>query len=198
MMREPNKRPRRNPLTSEEVSHIIAFKKRKELIALRKLKKSSYFKIHNIFNIACMFIYLEVLFCYFGPCHYEKHYSVNALVHYGSRVSPEKNLLISDIELIEVGGKIYKCIIDDFINPPGRNITFVIGKDFLLQKELKGFLPDSNTAYRLFSANPILLLCGLVSFISFFGFIMNLNENAYTLGGLSALNVLTLIAVIAL
>ena len=85
MTREPYKRPRRNPLTSEEVSQIIAHRQKRELVALHKLKKSRAFKVLNIFHILCMFIYLEVVFCYFGPCHYQRHYSYSSLAHYGGR-----------------------------------------------------------------------------------------------------------------
>lgn len=198
MAREPYKRPRRNPLTSEEVSNIIAFRKKKELVALRKLKKSRYFKIYNIFNIACIFIYLEILFCYFGPCHYQEHHSTNIMVHYGSAPAVAGKLFVSDIELKEASGKIYKFIIEECITAPDRNLSFIVGKDYLLQKELKGMLEDSDSTYRLFSASPVLLLCALFSFISFFGFIMNLNENAYTLGSLTTLNALTLLAIITL
>jgi len=196
-MREPNKRPRRNPLTSEEVSHIIAHKKKKELVTLERLKKTRYFKVYNIFNILCIFIYLEVLLCYFGPCHYQQHYSTSVVPHYGSGKSVNGKLFISDIDVSE-GRMVYKFIIEDVIEVPAKTVRFVIGKDFLLQKELKGVFESSENAYRLFSASPVLLLCAMVCSISFFGFIMNLNQNAYALGSLSTLNFLTLFAILML
>ena len=198
MMREPNKRSRRNPLTSEEVSHIIAHNKKRELIILYKLKKSKAFKVQNVFNVACIFIYLEILFCYFGPCHYQKHFSAKTLVHYGSKTTATGKFVVSDIDLYDVSGTVYKFMIGEFMDDPAQKIQFLIGKDFLLQKELKGVFENSESAYRIFSASPILFLCVFASFISFFGFVMNLNENAYTLGGLTALNILAVFAIITI
>lgn len=195
-MRESNKRPRRTPLTSEEVSHIIAHKRKKELVALRKLKKSGTFKILNVFIVCCMFTYLEVLFCYFGPCHYEQRTSERVVVHYGTG-SRQGRLLITDMDIYS-GTKMYTLIVGDHIDPPAQTSNFIIGRDFLLQKELKAVLDHPETAYRLFAASPVLFLCALVSFISFFGFIMNLNETVYGLRGLTTLNVLTLLAILCI
>jgi len=198
MSRETNKRPRRNPLTSEEVSNIIAHKKKRELMALMLLKKSKTFKILNIFNVVCVFIYFELLFCYFGPCHYQKHYSLRTIAHYGGSPVENGKLHVTDVDVYDVAGKIYKFVIEDCIDPPGNTIAFIVGKDFLLQKDLKGAFESSGTVYRLFSASPVLLLSLLASFISLFGFMMNLNENTYTLGGLSILNFLALLAIVCI
>jgi len=196
--RESNKRPRRNPLTSEEVAHIIAHKKKRELIILRKLKSSLYYKVLNVFNVSCIFIYLELLFCYFGPCHYQKHYSEKTVVHYGPRNSENGRLFIGDLDVYDVQGKEYKFVVEECIPPPANRIHYIIGKDFLLQKELKGVLDNSEKVYRLFSASPVLFLCIFISFISFFGYILNLNENIFTLSGLSILNFLTLFGIITI
>ncbi len=195
MPRESNKRPRRNPLTSEEVSNIIAHKRKRELVVLLRLKKSGVYKFLNVFNVFCIFAYLELLFCYFGPCHYQKHYSAKTLAHYGSNTSVNKKPFIAEVDVYDVSGKVYKFIVEECIDPPENAIEYVIGKDFLLQKDLKGVLENSNDVYRLFSASPVLFLAILASFISLFGFIMNLNENAYTLSGISILNFLALLAI---
>ena len=198
MTREPYKRSRRNPLTSEEVSHIIAHKKKKELVILRKLKKSKEYKFLNIFNILCIFIYLELLFCYFGPCHYQTHKSEHTITRYGSGNRVNGKSFIAEVDIHEAGGKIYKLIVEECIDRPAKTIEFIIGQDFLLQKELKGSLPGSEKIYRLFSASPVLFLCVLMTFISFFGFVMDLNENVYTLMGLSVLNFLTLFTILTI
>jgi hypothetical protein len=196
MMREPNKRPRRNPLTSEEVANIIAHKKRLELTTLYKLKKTRAYKLMNIFNVGCIFIYLELVLCYFGPCHYQKHCSLDTIVTHGNKWLNSNQPIISDIDIYGVNGRVYKFIVEDFIDAPARRICFVIGKDFLLQKELKGMLESSGQAYRLFSASPVLLLSILVSVISFIAFLFNLNEKAYSLSGLTTINVLTLFGIL--
>ena len=198
MTREPNRRPRRNPLTAEEVAHIVAHRRKHELVKLYRFKKSRTFKVLNVLVVCCIFVYLELLFCYFGPCHYQKHYSVNTYAHYGTGKMLTNNLVISDIDLVDVNGKWYKLVIDDNIQVPAQRIQFVIGKDFILQKELKGIMEYSDTTYRLFSASPVLFLCLLASFVSFFSFVMNLNENAYALAGLVTMNLLSMLAIIAI
>lgn len=198
MMREPNKRPRRNPMTSEEVSQIIAYKRKRELVILQKLKKSRAFKVQNIFNVACIFIYLEIIFCYFGPCHYSEHSAWKTVPHYGPGNSMNGKLYISDLDVFSAEGKVYKFVVNDCVEFPSKAMKFIIGKDFLIQKELKAVVEYSGSTYRLFAASPVLFLCAFASFISFFGFVMNLNENEYTLGGLTALNLLALFAILTI
>ena len=61
---EPKKRPRRIPLTAEEVGNVIAYKKRREIIILQKLKSSRIYKFQNLCNVVCFFIYCEFSFCH--------------------------------------------------------------------------------------------------------------------------------------
>ena len=198
MTGEPNKRPRRNPLTSEEVSHIIAHKKKRELIALRKLKKSKLFIFLNVFNVICFFVFLELLFCYFGPSKYTNHSATNTLTHYGSGKPTGGKLFVSTIDIYNSEGRLYKLVINECIAAPAHSIHFLIGKDFLLQKELKGYMEGYTKAYRLFSASPLILLSILASFSSLLIFVMNLNEKIYNLAGLSLLNFLTLFTILLL
>jgi hypothetical protein len=195
MMREPSKRPRRIPLTSEEVSNFIAYRKQLELIRLGKFKRTLTFKLLNIFNIACTFIYMELLFCYFGPCHYQKHYSYKTITNFGTGVLKDGKATVVDVEVFGVDGTVYKFIVNDFITIPGKNIMFFTAKDFLLQKDLKGLFDYPGKSYRLFSASPILFLCMLISLVSFFVFYFNLNENVYSLSGITALNAFTLFGI---
>lgn len=196
MAREPNKRPRRIPLTPEEVSGFIAYRKRREQVKLQKLKRTWSFKFLNVFNIVCIFIYLELLFCYLGPCDYRKHYSFNTIANYGDRFEKDGSPIVADIDVFGVSGKVYKFIVEDFVKPPPRRTTFMIGKDYLLRKDLKGSITGLEGSYRVFSASPILFLSSFISFICFMGFVYNLNENEYSLSGLSILNVLTLLGIL--
>ncbi|PBQ34367.1 hypothetical protein CNR22_22175 [Sphingobacteriaceae bacterium] len=198
MTSEPYKRPRRNPLSSEEVANIIAHKKKKELVELRKLKKSKTYKLLNVFNILSMFIYLEILFCFFGPCHYETRTSINTVQHYGPGSVSAAKPFINSLDIYEAGKPLYKFMIENYLPSQPKKIQFVIGKDFLLQKELKGSLKESDEAYRLFAASPLLFLCGLMSFFSVFVFVLDLNEKVYTLFSLSTLNFLTLLAILCI
>ncbi|WP_317897259.1 hypothetical protein [Aurantibacillus circumpalustris] len=198
MTSEPNKRPRRNPMTSEEVAHIIAHKRKKELVELRKLKKSKTFKILNVFNVICFFIFIELLFCYIGPCHYNGYHAVNTITHYGSGKSINGKLYVDEVDIYDTEGELYKLIIDDCITEPNKAVYFIIGRDYLLQKNLKGFMEGYNNAYRLFSASPVLLLSMLAICISLFVFVMNLNEKVYNLVGLSVLNFLALFTILSI
>lgn len=197
-MREPNKRPRRNPLSSEEVSNIIAHKKKRELMILLKFKKSRIYKVMNVFNVLCIFVYFELFFCFFGPCLYQKYYSTNTVVHYSNPISLNNKLFISDVDIYGKGDQFHKVLVNDFIVPPEHDIVYLVGRDYLLQKELKGILEDSASSYRLFNASPILFLAVLATIISFFGFVMNLNENIYTLSGITSLNFLILLTILTI
>lgn len=196
MMREPTRRPRRIPRTPEEVSNFIAYRKTKQLLALQKFKRSVTYKVMNVFNITCIFVYFELLFCFFGPCHYQKHYTYNVIASRGERMSEQGKGIVSEIDLYGVNGRVYKLMVNDFIEVPDRKTTFLVGKDFLLQKELKAVIQTSDTAYRLFSASSVLFLSVFVSFICFAGYHFNLNENAYSLYGLTTLNILNMIGIL--
>jgi hypothetical protein len=196
MARDPKNRPRRIPLTSEEVSNFIAYRKKREQIDLQKLKRTRVFKLLNIFNIVCIFIYLEILFCYFGHCDYQKHYSANTIANFGDRFQKNGKPVTADIDVVGVNGRIYKFIVEDFIETPPKRVRFIIGKDYLLRKDLKGSIEGLDGSYRLFSASPILFLSSFISIICFMGFVYNLNENAYSLSGLTTLNALTMFGIL--
>jgi hypothetical protein len=191
-------RPRRIPLTPEEVAQVIALRKKRQQAILRKLKRSRSYKFQNYFIVGCIFIYLEILLCYFGPCHYQVHQAVNIAPRYGVGYTRAGGAIISTLDVTDTSGKVYRLVVNDFVRLPAKNTGFIVGKDFLLQKELKAGFMNSENSYRLFAASPVLLLCFLASFISFFGYIMNLNEEAYSLSGLSVLNILALLAVLTI
>lgn len=195
MTREANKRPRRIPRTSEEVNYFIKLRKKREFLELKKFKLSSTFKILNIFNVASLFIYLELIFCYLGPCHYQTHYTYQVNAHMGNQHQANGKTIISDIDLYSLDGIIYNLIIDDFIQVPPKFTSFKVGKDFLFQKSLKVVLNTSSKSFRIFSASPILFLSIFLSLVSLLVYHYNLNENFYSLIGLCSLNALTLLAI---
>lgn len=198
MAYENQKRQRRIPFTAEEVEQLRIIKKMREHRKLVTFKKTDEYKILNFFNIACFFIYLELLFCYFGPCHYQVHYSYKVVPKYGFEYTSDLKPIVRELKVTGVNEKEYEFIINDFINIPQQRMRFVIGKDFLLQKELKGSVENLKGTYRLFLASPILLLCILIGFISFGGFVLNMNENKYSLHALSVVNALTLLGILFL
>ena len=136
MTSEANKRPRRIPRTSEEVSYFVQLRRKREFLELMKLKRSRAFRFLNSWNVLCIFIYLELIFCYFGPCHYQTHYSYQINAHMGNEHRENGKTIISDIDMYALDGIVYKLIIDDFIQVPGKFSSFKVGKDFILQKNM--------------------------------------------------------------
>jgi hypothetical protein len=79
---------------------------------------------------------------------------------------------------------------------PHNKGEFEIGRDYLLSKSLKGSFSGSENDYRLFAASPILLLSIFTSVITLIAIGYNLNENEYSLSGLSIVNSMTLLCVL--
>ena len=196
MAPEQNKRPRRIPLTPEEVATVIAFKKSREHRKLLLLKSSLQYKIQNVFNILCFFIFCELVFCYNGPCHYQKHYAENVMARLGQEYKSDGTPIVSEVDVICMHGKTYKFIVDDFIKVPQKRNAVYIGKDYLLQKELKGSFAGSEVTYRIFSASPVLFLATFTSIIVLIGIGYNLNENEYSLSGLTIVSAMTMLCVV--
>lgn len=196
MQREPNKRPRRIPRTSEEVNEFIAYRKRKERLALASFKKTTIFKILNICNVLCIFVFVQIVFCYLGPCHYQTHYTYHVNSRIGREFKPNGQANISELDLYALDGNMYTVVINDFIKVPDKFTSFKIGKDFIMQKKLKVVLNHDNQAFRLFLASPVIFLSFFLSFVSFMAYHFNLNENLFSLWGLVSLNILTLSAIL--
>jgi len=196
-MEPDRKRPKRNPLSGEEVANIIAHKRKGEIERRRKFKATPECRLQNLFCLACFFIYIELFFCFFGPCNYQTHYAVQVTAKYGEHDTPGLPV-ISDVSIVCAGGQTYDFIVEDRIPVPDRFSSFEIGKDYVLGKELKGILESSDTAYRLFSASPALLLSIIVTVVSCAAFIYDLNENSHSLRALTILNAFTILGIVGL
>jgi hypothetical protein len=194
MNSEGKKRPPRTPLSPEEVAELVLLKKIREHKKIEKFRKTPAYKIFNVFNVACFFIYCELFFCFLGPCNYQNHYSKNIIVEYGDKSATAPQRLISSIKLIEVNNKQYEFIVNDYIDPPARFSEFEVGKDFLLQKEIKGSMSTSPKEFRIQRASPILFLSVFVAVFSFIFFFYNLNQNPHSLRAISCINGVTVLA----
>jgi hypothetical protein len=192
-----SKRPKRHPLTPEEVADIIAFKKRKEHERLARFRRTASYTFLNIFNLVCLFFYLELLFCFYGPCSFERLAISTVDVHFGEVRGKPGVEEVRDLE-VTAGGKRYKLIVNEVIPVPKAGEGVSIGKDHLLRKELKAVLDSGDKAFRLFNATPVLILSGLALSISFIAIFYNLNQNAYSLNAMSVLNAITLLGIILL
>lgn len=195
MVREQRKRPARVPLTQEELAQVIAYKKIREARRLQRFRRSAIYKIFNVFNIACFFMYWELLFCFLGPCHYQTHYSRSVRTYHGDDFLRGRRVT-TELDLVGVSGREYKFLVNDFIETPPRFAAFRVGSDYLLQKELKGVVNSGGTPYYIQSAGSVLFLSILLIIISFTSFIYNLNEQAYSLNAVTALNALILVGLV--
>jgi hypothetical protein len=196
MAGEHARRPRRNPLTAEEVAEIIALKKRTAHVRLHRFKRTRAYKLLNIFNIACFFVYLELLICFYGPCLFTEHQSKKLTVNYSERFDESGKQRVSDFEIEATSGSQYRFVVNEAREIPPDDIFFYTGEDYLLRKELKGVFSGEEKTYRLFAASPVLFLAALVLVACFLGFFHNLNEYAYSLTAISVLNALTILAIL--
>jgi len=196
MALEQNKRTRRIPLSPEEVATVIAFKKRKEAFQLHQFKKSRFYKWLNIFNCICFFVFCEIIFCYNGPSNHQTHYSYHVIASFGQEYKPDGTTILGEVEAYCVHGKIYKFLVNDYIPVPSKWMTFDVGSDWLLRKELKGAFNDSEKYYRIFAASPILFLSIFTSSILIIGVFFNLNESEHSLLGLTIVSGMTLLCIV--
>ncbi|MCE3227741.1 MAG: hypothetical protein K0S32_2292 [Bacteroidetes bacterium] len=194
MNNEGKKRPPRTPLSPEEVAELVWLKKIREHKKIERFKNTNSYKLFNVFNVVCFFIYCELVFCFLGPCHYQTHYHTNVIVEYSN--SHNHVPTISVIKVTDVNDKQYSFAINDMIEVPPKYAPFEVGKDFLLQKEIKGSVSSSEKQFRIQRASPILFLSVFVAIFSFIFFFYNLNQNPYSLRAITSINAITVFAFI--
>jgi hypothetical protein len=190
---EGNKRQPRVPKTAEEIEELVLLKKIREHRKLEKFKKTKSYKFANIFNVICFFIYCELIFCFIGPCNYYTHYSKNISVERGDARNQKGEGITSVVKVTGVNGKQYNFMVNDFINKPAKFSSFELGKDFILQKELKGTISTSNDIYKIHQSSPLFFLSFFVAVFSCIIFSYNQNQNPHSLIALTATNAVTII-----
>ncbi len=188
MKEEGKKRAPRIPLSPEEVAELVEIKKIREFYKLQQFKKTKTFRILNCFNVICFFIFCELVISFYGPCHYQSRYSKNVIVTFDDKIDENKHRVIEDINMIDVNGKNYKIVIGEFIQTPQKYSEFKVGKDYLLQREIKAFVETSQNYYRIQSASPILFLSVFLIVFSLIFFSYNLNQNPNSLLAISMIN----------
>jgi hypothetical protein len=191
MTQEGKKRPPRIPKTPEEVAELVFLKRLREHRNLETFKKTVFYKIFNVFSIGCFFIYCELIICFLGPCHYQTHYSRNIKVDFGEEMIGSDRI-VSSVKLIGVEGREYEFRVNEFIDVPPKFGPFEVGKDFILQKEIKGCVSTSRNTYRIQRASPMLFLSFFVGIFSCIFFSYNLNQNPHSLRAIAVMNAITL------
>jgi len=198
MAHEERKRPPRIPLTAEEVAHLVALKKRIAAKNMAAFKHSAAYRFCNVFNICCFFIYWELLLCFMGPCHYETHYSKSIQVKHGYHLNDAGKYIVSEVQIVGVNNERYKLLVGDFIETPRRQSGYQIGRDYILQKSLRGIVETSEDSYRLQEASPLIFLSVFLIVVSCISFFYNLNEQPHSLRAVAIINAITMFAFISI
>jgi hypothetical protein len=189
---EGNRKQVRVPLTSEQIREVIAFKRLKKFREVEKFKKTKKYKVLNIFNILCVAVYCEMIFCMYGPAIYETAICSKASVaDYGAIVDNKRT--INFMTVWDQQGKSYKFYVGEYIQLPKPNSVFYIGKDFLLRKEIKVMICTSACDYRIWRTTPLVFLGIFISVITFLVFANNMNMINYSLIAISWLNGINLL-----
>ena len=193
-----NKRPTRLPKSKEEIEEIILQKKINAHKKLERFKKTIVYRVFNIFNIICFFIYCELIMCFIGPCHYQTHYSKGVVAEYSDSKNDDGERILSAIRITGINGKHYRFAVNKFIGVPEKFSRFNVGKDFLLHKEIKGTLTTSSDTFWIYESISIFFLAIFVAVFSCIIFTYNLNENIYPLTAITIINAVTVLAFVIL
>lgn len=190
-----NKRVKRTPLSREELAQVIALKRRKEHIKLLHFKKSRIYKIQNIFNMCCFFVFWEVVFCFFGPCQYTVHFSQRVYPKYGTEYDTNNKPIVESLKILDVNQQLHHLVVNEFVKVPPHYSRFIIGTDFLLGKPLKAGIENCPSKFWLYNASPLIVLSLFALLISFVAYISNLNHKPYSLTAINVLNAIVLLAI---
>lgn len=189
---EGNKKQARVPLTPEQIKDIIIYKRNKQTKQIEKLKKTTHYKILNIFNIISVIVYCEMVFCMYGPAIYTKEVCKKATIdQYERDAGPER--VIQFMSVWNQDNEQYQLYIGENIQLPKPNSDFYIGRDFILQKEIKAMVSTSEAEYRLWRVIPLVFLGIAVSLITFLVFAHNMNLVNYSLIAVSLMNAINLL-----
>ncbi|MBK9284631.1 MAG: hypothetical protein IPM51_10000 [Sphingobacteriaceae bacterium] len=192
MKEEGKTRIPRSPKSPEEVANLHLYKKLKEYKKVASFKRTRFYKVCNIFNVISFFIYVELVFCFFGPCHYQNHYSKNVKAEYGNTEKGNGDLLVN-VFITSVNEKSYEFVVKEKIKPPPKFSKFYVGKDFILQKELKGGFEGGSRNYRIYTSGGVVFLSCFVGVFSLILFSYNMNMHLHSLRAITIINALTIL-----
>lgn len=198
MAPENNRRPKRTPLTKEELASVIAYKKRQELHKKIKFKKSFAYRFFNLFNVLCFFTFIELLFCFFVCGNYKEHLVVSATARFGDEHTTGGQFKVEELHITDELENKFDLTVNDFIQLPEKNSQLLIGRDFILQKELTAKFETSESNYMLYSSGPYILLSLFSLIVTFIVYSSNYNETAYSLRALSILNGMILVSILCM
>jgi hypothetical protein len=188
-MEESNrKRPPRIPLSPEHVAALVMQKQIKQEVNDSRFRKSSIYKYCNVFNIVAVFVYCELLLCYFFVTNNTTYTVIRCNAHYGD-IYKEGKRIVSSLEI----NTDLVVRVRDYIEVPKIGSSFKIGKDFLLQKQLICQFPDSSKSYSIIKSEPILFLSFFVMIFTLVLTHYNQNQKSYSLKVMTLINAMSLL-----
>jgi hypothetical protein len=188
---EFKRRPPRQPLSPEEVMNFIYLKKIRQQKILEKFKKTNTYKYLNIFNVTCILIYSEMIFCFASTCNFFSYEVESVTPFYSKEILGNKRVFSSAV-ITTVFGKTYDLRVNDTCDLPKVNSKLYVGRDWILQKEIKTRFEDNPKYYYIKRSSPLLFISIFLGVVTFVLFGYNLNQNKYSLQVLSFLNFLGL------
>lgn len=186
------KKQNRSPQSAEKIHEIMAFKRQKQLKQIIQLKRTKRYRILNIFNVLCVLIYCELIFCMYGPAYYVEERCVKAVADEYRGLSGKRRV-VHFMSVYTQQDKHYKFMVDEAIQLPLPHSLCYIGKDFLLNKEIKIMISTSESEFRLWRVVPLIFLGFFVTLITLLVFVYNMNLINYSLIAVSILNAINLV-----
>ena len=197
MISNGNKRQARQALSPDEVRELLLLKKLRQNFIIEKFKKSRWFKLLNTINIIYMTIFTEIIFSFLGPVNYYTYYIENVKVYYGEEIINGKRI-VGRAEFKTMNGKDYEVSVNDHCEIPKIGEKILVGRDWLLQKNIKVNFESTPKAYFIRRSFPLLFISLLSGILTCVLFAYNLNQNAYSLNALSFINSLSVFAFLLL
>ncbi len=198
MAQDPNKkRPPRIPFTPEEVSDFVKLKKYKERAKIEKFKRTKIYKVLNAFNVISIIIYTEIIFAFLGSCNFSGHYVQSSTGYFGEETKGGKRTNSAAL-LKMINGKEYDISIHDTCTLPANFSKVFVGKDWLLQKEVKVRFEMGDKDRFIKRSFPLLFISILWGFVTFAIFGYNLNQIKYSLCVISFINAFSLVCFLLL
>jgi hypothetical protein len=114
------------------------------------------------------------------------------VVDYGHEHNLNNQQKIANLKITDVNDNFYQFVINDYIEVPTKYCAFSVGKDFILQKEIKGGFFKSDKTYRIQRAEPFLFLSGFLIILICVVFVYNLNLVEQSLKSITIINSLTI------
>jgi hypothetical protein len=188
-MQEPKrKRPPRIPLSPELVASLVWQKQLKQEKNDAQFRRSPVYRYCNVFAILSVFIYCELLICYFFITDNTTYAVEKSLAHYGDTYKEGKRIVSS----LEINTHL-KVRVNDFIDVPEKGTLFKIGRDFILQRDLVCLFPGSKKTFSIIRSEPILFLSFFVLVFTFVLTYYNQNQKSYALKVMTLVNALSLL-----